>query len=55
MYVLAVIPLGIVILCLVLYLDKYGTNDKCWLTFNNYIILAMLGPILFLILVSDLL
>ena len=52
-FVFAVAPLAIVVLCIGLYLDKYGLNEQCWLTYNDYIIMAMLGPVLFCIFVSS--
>jgi len=48
----AVVPAGIVILCVSMYLNKYGLNEKCWLTYNDYLIFAMLVPILFCLFVS---
>jgi len=37
------------VICVAVYLDMYGTNEKCWLSYNNYVVMAMLGPILLFI------
>lgn len=47
-------PVIPVVICVAVYLDMYGTNEKCWLSYNNYVVMAMLGPILLFIVVSRL-
>jgi len=46
------VPIVPVVICVALYMDRYGTNDRCWLTFNFYTVIAMLGPILLCILLN---